>query len=223
MCSQLRFQHPLLGAGKHSSGAPGNNAKKVLGRRKMLPGVLWEVYTLCVFSSFLERVPSVTPGQILGARNSRGRWGQLKVCQSPRRGRSQGHDWQSGERGGLEAEWREKALGRREVLPSCWRGVSCFPRGARVKLSESLALTDRRHPRARARQGQEPASCAAPLGRRGPPRALPASRPPPGWRAAPHLARASARTAGAGSREGAARRRSRGSGRRRPLRSGLGL
>lgn len=43
--------------------------------------------------------------------------------------------------------WSWKALGRREVLPSCWRGVSCFPPGARVKLmSESLARTDRRHP-----------------------------------------------------------------------------
>lgn len=50
---------------------------------------------------------------------------------------------------GLEAGegWSWKALRRREVLPSCWRGVSCFPPGARVELmSESLARTDRRHP-----------------------------------------------------------------------------
>lgn len=47
-----------------------------------------------------------------------------------------------------------------------------------MKLSESLARPDRRQPRARTRPGQEPASCAAPLGRRGPPRASPASKPP---------------------------------------------
>lgn len=68
--------------------------------------------------------------------------------QSPGKGRSSGLDWRpeesgAGSRRGLELEGSR----RREVLPSCWRGVSCFPPRARVKLmSESLARTDRRHP-----------------------------------------------------------------------------
>lgn len=52
MCSQHRFQRQpagqALGVGKHNSGAPGNNAKKAAGRRKMLGGgALGSVHTLC--------------------------------------------------------------------------------------------------------------------------------------------------------------------------------
>lgn len=71
--------------------------------------------------------------------------GQLKVCRvlagALIRGSRKAKGLETGE------GWSWKALRRREVLPSCWRGVSCFPPRARVELmSESLARTDRRHP-----------------------------------------------------------------------------
>jgi hypothetical protein len=118
--------------------------------------------------------------------------------QSPGRGRSRGRDWQLGEGEGLEPI-REKALAvRQEVLPSCWRGVSCSPQRG-VELSESLARPARRHPRARTR------SAAASL--------LRSSPRPPGASSSPasgrHIWPAPLPGArGAGSREGAARRRS---------------
>lgn len=107
---------------------------------------------------------------------------------------------------------REKALRRGEVLPSCWRGVSCFPPQRRAKLSESLARPDRRQPRARTagagagllRSSPRPpgaspclAGLQAPLSRRSRHHIWPT--PLPGRQSA-------------GSREGAARRRSQGSG-----------
>lgn len=109
-----------------------------------------------------------------------------------------------------------------------------FPPRRRVKRSESPARPARLHARARTRPdgtgpGQERASCAAPLGRRGPPRASPASSPLllAAAQPAPHLARTSARPAQArGPREGAARRRSQGSGEapgRRSMTIGGGL
>lgn len=102
----------------------------------------------------------------LGVHGSAGS-GQLKVCRVPARSNPAAliGGWRKARTGSLEEMAGAGRLsGGREVLPSCWRGVSCFPLGARVKLmSESLARTDRRHPpaRAHARLGDgAPASAA---------------------------------------------------------------
>lgn len=174
----------------------------------------------------MKRVRLVT---ILGARTPGGGQGQLQVGRSPRRGRSKGRDWQLGERASRAGSGeREKALGRREVLPSCWRGVSCFPPQRRVKLSESLARPDRRHARARTRPGQgagagllrcspRPPGASPRLAGLQPPSPLPSRR---------HIwpAQLPGRP-GAGPREDAARRRSQGvrEGAGRCARSGLGV